>query len=131
MVDFYSKRPVFKIVTQAVKSEFIRHGYKIVQENEDFSVKGRIDQFWAKTPLTRMGATWDVVGEVSLTMEVSRPGQKIGIRLGSYTGQKSKSTLNPGPKTFQLVLTDALRGAIQEMSADPRLISELTKKREH
>jgi len=131
MVDFYSKRPVFKIVTQAVKSEFIRHGYKIVQENEDFSVKGRIDQFWAKTPLTRMGATWDVVGEVSLTMEVSRPGQKIGIRLGSYTGQKSKSTLNPGPKTFQLVMTDALRGAIQEMSADPRLISELTKKREH
>jgi len=131
MVDFYSKRPVFKIVTQAVKSEFIRHGYKIVQENEDFSVKGRIDQFWAKTPLTRMGATWDVVGEVSLTMEVSRPGQKIGTRLGPYTGQKSKSTLNPGPKTFQLVLTDALRGAIQEMSADPRLISELTKKREH
>lgn len=131
MVDFYSKRPIFQVVTQAVKSEFIRHGYKIVQENEDFSVKGIIDQFWAKTPITRMGATWDVVGEVSLTMEVSRPGQKIGTRLGPYAGRKAKSTLNPGPQRFQLVLTEALMDAMQAMSSDPRLISELAKKREH
>jgi hypothetical protein len=128
MVDFYSKRPVFKVVTQAVKSEFIRHGYKIVQQNEDFSVKGRIDHFWAKTPLTRMGATWDVVGEVSLTMEVSRPGQKIGKRLGPYTGRKAKSALSPGPKMFQRVMTDALMEAMQAMSSDPSLTNELSKK---
>jgi hypothetical protein len=128
LVDFYSKRPVFEVVTQAIKSEFIRHGYKIVQENEDFSVKGRIDQFRAKTPLTRMGATWDVVGEVSLTMEVSRPGEKMGIRLGPYTGRKAESSLNPRPEMFQRVLSGALMDAIQAMSSDPNLANELSKK---
>ena len=55
MHSVYNERPVFEIVTEAVKSEFTRNGYKIVQENEDFSVKGRIDQFWVKTPFTMMG----------------------------------------------------------------------------
>ena len=55
---FTTRRPVFETVTEAVKSEFTRNGYRIVQENEDFSVKGRIDQFWVKTPFTMMGLLW-------------------------------------------------------------------------
>jgi hypothetical protein len=34
----FNERPVFETVTAAVKSEVTRNGYKIVQENEDFSV---------------------------------------------------------------------------------------------
>ena len=132
MGDVYSERPVFEIVTEAVKSEFMRNGYKIVQENEDFSVKGKIVQFWARTPVKMMGGCWDVVGEVNLTMEVSQPGQRITTTLGPYSGSKTERTfINPSPKIIKRVLTGALMGAIQKMNVDPRLISELAKKPEH
>lgn len=132
MGDVYSERPVFEIVTEAVKSEFIRNGYKIVHENEDFSVKGKIDQFWAKTPVKMMGACWDVVGEVTLTMEVSRPGQKVTTTLGPYSGRKTERTfINPSRQMIKRILTGALTDTIQEMSADPRLISEFSKRQKY
>jgi uncharacterized lipoprotein YajG len=127
--DVYSERPVFEIVTEAVKSEFTRKGYRIVPENEDFSVRGKINQFWAKTPVKMMGAAWDVVGEVALTMEVSRPGQRAVTILGPYSDRKVERTpINPGPQIIKRVLTDALVGAIQKMSYDPKLSNELSKK---
>jgi uncharacterized lipoprotein YajG len=127
----YNERPVFEIVTEAVKSEFTRNGYKIVQENEDFSVKGRIDQFWVKTPFAMMGLTVDVVGEVTLTMEVSRPGQKVVNTLGPFNGRQVERAMFPGPENFKRVLTGALMDAIREMSSDPNLINVLTKKQKN
>ena len=131
MGSVYNERPVFEIVTEAVKSEFTRNGYKIVQENEDFSVKGRIDQFWVKTPLRMMGIFIDAVGEVTLTMEVSRPGQKVVNTLGPYNGRKVERTFIPSPETFKQVLTGALMDTIREMSSDPNLINVLTKKQKN
>jgi hypothetical protein len=132
MGDVYSERPVFEIVTEAVKSGFSRSGYKIVGENEDFSVHGKIRQFWAKTPAPAPLFYWDVVGEVTLTMEVSRPGQKVATILGPYTDRKVERTaINPSPEMMKRVLTAALMSVIQEMSSDPRLISKLTKKQKN
>ena len=128
MGSVYNDRPVFEIVAEAVKSEFTRNGYKIVQENEDFSVKGRIDQFWVKTPFAMMGIFFDFVGEVTLTMEVSRPGQKAVNTLGPYNGRKVERTMIDSPETFKQVLTGALMDAVREMSSDPNLINVLTKK---
>ena len=127
----YNERPVFEIVTEAVKSEFTRNGYKIVQENEDFSVKGRIDQFWVKTPFAMMGILTDAVGEVTLTMEVSRPGQKVVNALGPYKGRKVERTMFPSSENFKHVLTGALMDTIREMSSDPNLINVLTKKQKN
>jgi uncharacterized lipoprotein YajG len=131
MHSVYNERPVFEIVTEAVKSEFTRNGYKIVQENEDFSVKGRINQFWVKTPFAMMGLLIDAVGEVTLTMEVSRPGQKVANTLGPYNGRKVERTFIPSPETFKQVLTGALMDTIREMSSDPNLINVLTKKQKN
>jgi uncharacterized lipoprotein YajG len=128
MGSVYNDRPVYETVTEAVKSDFTRKGYKIVQENEDFSVKGRIDQFWVKTPLKMMGAVMDAEGEVTLTMEVSRPGQKGLTTLGPYKGRKVERAMIPSPEMFKQVLKGALMDAIQAMSSDPNLINELSKK---
>jgi uncharacterized lipoprotein YajG len=128
MGSVYNDRPVYETVTEAVKSDFTRKGYKIVQENEDFSVKGRIDQFWFKTPFKMMGAVIDVEGEVTLTMEVSRPGQKVVTTLGPYKGRKVERAMITSPEMFKRVLTGALMDAIQAMSSDPNLINALTKK---
>jgi uncharacterized lipoprotein YajG len=132
MGSVYNDHPVFEIVTEAVKSEFTRNGYKIVQENEDFSVKGRVDQFWVKTPFAMMGLFVDVVGEVTLTMEVSRPGQKVVDTLGPYNGRKVERTMRlPSPEDFKQVLTGALMDTIREMSSDPNLINVLTNKQKN
>ena len=128
MGSVYNDRPVYEIVTEAVKSDFTRKGYKIVQENEDFSVKGRIDQFWVKTPFKMMGLLCDAEGEVTLTMEVSRPGQKVVTTLGPYKGRKVERAMIPSPEMFKRVLTGALMDAIQAMSSDPNLINVLTTK---
>ena len=124
----YNDRPVYETVTEAVKSEFTRKGYKVVQESEDFSVKGRVDQFWVTTPLKIMGTVADVTGEVSLTMEVSRAGQKGLTTLGPYNGRKVERTMTPGPEKYKQVLTGALMDAMQAMSADPNLSKALLTK---
>jgi uncharacterized lipoprotein YajG len=127
----YNDRPLFETVTEAVKSAFRSKGYSIVNENEDFSVKGRIDQFWVKTPF-KMLIFVDVVGEVTLTMEVSRPGQKVVNTLGPYNGRKVERTMRlPSPEDFKQVLTGALMDAIREMSSDPNLINVLTQKQKN
>jgi uncharacterized lipoprotein YajG len=127
----YNERPVFEIVTEAIKSEFTRNGYKIVQENEDFSVRGRIYQFWVKTPFVMMGILTDAVGEVTLTIEVSRLGQKVVNRLGPYNGRKVERTFIPSPETFKQVMTGALMDTIREMSSDPNLRNVLTNKQKN
>jgi hypothetical protein len=131
MGSVYNERPVFEIVNEAIKSEFTRNGYKIVQENEDFSVKGRIDQFWFKTPFKMMGTVIDVEGDVTLTMEVIRPGQKVVTTLGPYKGRKVERTMITTPEMFKRVLTGALMDAIQAMSSDPNLTNVLTKKQKN
>jgi Uncharacterized lipoprotein len=124
----YSEIPVFKTVTESVKSAFRSKGYSIVNENEDFSIKGKINQFWGKTPVNMM-TCWDVVGEVNLTMELSRPGQKVITTLGPYNGRKVERTFSdPSPQIMMTVLTGALGDTIREMSSDPNLINVLTKK---
>jgi hypothetical protein len=126
----YSDLPVYEIVTEAVKSELIRKGYKIVQGNEDFSVKGKIIQYWVTTPV-RM-PNWNVEGEVSLTMEVSRLGQKIINTLGHYNGRKVEHVkFMPTREIIKRVLEGALTEAIQAMSSDPNLTKELSKKQKN
>jgi uncharacterized lipoprotein YajG len=130
--DVYSERPVVEIVTEAVKSEFTHKGYKLVQENEDFSVKGKIVQFWANTPVKMMGAAWDVVGEITLTAEISRPGQRVVTTLGPYSGRKVERTpINPSRQMIKRVLTGALMDTVHQMSSDPQLISALSKRQKN
>jgi uncharacterized lipoprotein YajG len=124
--DVSSSRPVFEIVTEAVKSELARQGYKIVPENEDVFIKGKIDQFWAKTPLKMMGAVWEVEGEVTLTLETGRPGQQVRTTLGPYTGRKAERSINATPDMFRRVLTGALMDTMRQMGSDQNLINALS-----
>jgi hypothetical protein len=78
-----------------------------------------------------MGLCFDVVGEVTLIMEVSRPGQKVVDTLGPYNGRKVERAMFPGPENFKQVLTGALMDAIREMSSDPNLINVLANKQKN
>jgi uncharacterized lipoprotein YajG len=126
-ITIYSYLPVFEIVTEAVKSELMRKGYRTVQENGDFSIKGKITQYWVTTPVK--WPKWDVEGEVAFTMEVNWPGQKVFNILGPYNGRKiEKVKFMPNQEMIKRVLEGALMEAIQAMSSDPNLSNALSKK---
>jgi hypothetical protein len=127
MGDVYSERPVFEIVTEALKSELKRNGHKIVKKNEDFVIHGEIRHFWVKTDATLL--YWDVVGDVTVTMEIARPGQKGSVILGPYNGRKVERTyINPSGDMMKRVLTASLNSAIQQIGSDPKFVGELEKK---
>jgi uncharacterized lipoprotein YajG len=127
----YSGLPVSEIVTEAVKSELMRKGYRIVQINEDFSIKGKIVQFLAK-PSYKLATAWDIPGEVAFTMEVNWPGQKVFTMLGPYTGQKAEHrAITPNREKIKRVLEGSLMDAIQAMGSDPNLTKELSKKQKN
>jgi uncharacterized lipoprotein YajG len=125
-VTIYSDLPVSEIVTEAVKSELMRKGYRIVQVNEDLSIKGKIFQFWSN-PSYKLATAYDVPGEVAFTMEVNWPGQKVFGTLGPYNGKKvEQRAVLPGRERIKRVLEGALVKAIQAMSTDPNLTKALS-----
>jgi uncharacterized lipoprotein YajG len=124
----YSDAPVVEIVTEAVKSELTRKGYRVVQSNEDCSIKGKIVQFWAN-PSYKLATAYDVPGEVAFTMEVNWHGKKVFSTLGPYTGKKVEHrAVLPAQERIKRVLEGALMEAIQAMSADPNLTKALSQK---
>ncbi len=127
MGDVQSEGPVSYIVRKAIQSEFISGGHSIVTEKEDFTIKGEIRNFWVKTDTTAL--YWDVIGEVSIMLEVIEPGAAVGVVLGPYSARKVERTyLNPSEAIMNRLLGASLSSVIQEMSSDPRLIAELKKK---
>ena len=126
MGDVYSERPVFEIIQKAIQSEFISSGHTIVTEKEDFIIKGEIRNFWVKTDTTAL--YWDVIGEVSIVLEVIEPGAVSGVVLGPYSARKVERTyVNPSEAIMNRLLGASLNSVIQEMSSDPKLIAELKK----
>jgi uncharacterized lipoprotein YajG len=126
MGKVYSEHPVFEIVYKAIQSEFVSRGHSIVTEKEDFTIKGEIHNFWVKTDTTPL--YWDVIREISIVLEVIKPGSASGVVLGPYSARRVERTyLNPSEAIMNRLLGGSLNSVIQEMSSDPRLVAELEK----
>lgn len=128
MGDIFSERPIFDIVRNTVKTELIRNGHTIVNNNENISIKGKINKFWVRTDVTAL--YWDLVGEVSIMIEVSSPTRKMPILLGPYSGKNVERTyLNPSQEIATRVLDKSLEDAMRAMSADPKLTRVIKSRR--
>ncbi len=127
MGDVFSERPIFEIIRDAVKTELIRNGHSIVTDNEDILMKGEIRKFWVGTDVTAL--YWDVIGEVSIVIEVKRPTDKTSILLGPYSGKNVERTyINPGEEIVTRVLIKSLEGVMLSMGSDPELVKVLRTK---
>lgn len=115
-----SFQPVSELISDAIKSELSIQGYSIVTENEDIVISGEILKFWVGTEATLL--YWDVVGEVSLALEIKQPKSGITIPLGPYSSKKVERTyLNPCEEILQRVLEASLTNVMRSVS----LITEL------
>lgn len=120
MGDIFSERPTFEIVRDAVRTELINNGHRIVSNNENISIKGKIRKFWVRTDVTAL--YWDLVGEVSIVIEVSSPAHRTPILLGPYNGKNVERTyINPSKEIATRVLEKSLEQAMHAMSSDPKL----------
>jgi len=125
--DIFSARPIFDIIRDAVKTELIRSGYSIVTDNEDFSMKGQILKFWVATDVTAL--YWDVIGEISIVVEVKRPTVGTPVLLGPYSGNNVERTyINPSGEIVTRVLDKSLEGVMSSMNSDPELVKVLSTK---
>ena len=123
--DIFSARPIFDIIRDAVKTELIMSGHSIVTDNEDFTMKGQILKFWVATDVTAL--YWDVIGEISIAVEVKRPTVGTPILLGPYSGNNVERTyINPSGEIVTRVLDKSLEGVMSSMNSDPELVKVLS-----
>lgn len=128
MGDIFSERPIFEIVRDTVKTELIRNGHTIVNNNENISIKGKINKFWVHTDVTAF--YWDLVGEVNIMIEVSSPTRKTPTLLGPYRGKNVERTyINPSKELATRVLDKSLGDAMRAMSSDPKLARVIKSRR--
>lgn len=124
MGDVFSDRPIFEIIRDAVKAELVRNGHSIVTDNEDILMKGEIRKFWVETDVTAL--YWDVIGEVSIVVEVKYPAVGTPILLGHYSGKNVERTYtNPGEEIVTRVFVKSLEGVMSSMRSDPALVKVL------
>jgi len=127
MGDVFSERPIFEIIRDAIRTELMRNGHSIVLDNEDISIKGEIRKFWVGTDVTML--YWDVIGEVSIAVEVKHRAAGTPILLGPYSGKNVERTYsNPGEEIVTRVLAKSLEGVMISMSSDRELIKVLRTK---
>jgi len=128
MGDVFSERPIFEIIRDAVRTELIRNGHSIVTNNENISMKGKIRKFWVGTEVTAL--YWDVVGEVSIVVEVKYSASRAPILLGPYSGKNVERTyINPSKEIVTRVLAKSLEGAMHAMGSDRKLARVIRAKR--
>ena len=127
MGDVFSEHPIFEIIRDAIRTELIRNGHSIVTDNEDISMKGEIRKFWVGTEATAL--YWDVVGEVSIVVEVKYPAAGAPILLGPYSGKNVERTYsNPGEEIVTRVLVKSLEGVMHSLNSDRELVRVLRTK---
>lgn len=124
--DVHSDRPIFVIMSEAVKRTLIRCGHKIVSENSDIVLSGQIITFWASTPATEL--YWDVTGEVSIVLEAKRPQDSSHFNLGPYNGNRVERTYsNPNDELLKRVLEGSIDDTMRAMSNDKLFVQMLKK----
>lgn len=124
MGDVFSERPIFDIIRNAIRAELMRNGHSVTTENEDISMRGKIRKFWVGTDVTAL--YWDVVGEVSIVIEVKYPTAESPILLGPYSGKNVERThSNPSKEIATRVMVKSLEDVMHSMSSDRKLVEVL------
>ena len=124
MGEVYAERPVFEIVRDAVQTEFARNGHLVVGDNEYVSIRGEIRAFSVGTSVTLV--YWDVIGNVSFTLEAKKAGVASPVTLGPFEGKQVERTyVYPSAEIMERVTGGSLDNAIKAMGSDAALIGFL------
>ncbi len=126
--DIKSQKGVAETIYEAIKSEMVRNGHKIVDSDEDIVMKGEIKTFWLRTEPNENNV--DLIGEIAILVEVVNPDTGSSTFLGPYNSEnREKRFLSPDSSSvMDRVLSTALSKLIKVMSSDAKLASALASK---
>ncbi len=126
-LDVMSKRPVSKVIIDALRSELIKNGHSVVEGNEDLSIKGKIQTFWLKTDVTP--GEWDIIGEIKVVVEVVNIGNGESTLLGPYSARNNEvRSMNPEITILDRVLSGTLSKLVKKISSDTKFANSLIEK---
>lgn len=126
-LDVMSKRPVSEVIINALRSELIKNGHSVIEDNEDLSIKGKIQTFWLKTDVTP--GEWDVIGEIKVLIEVVNSSTGESTLLGPYSARNNEvRSMNPEIIILDRVLSGTLSKLVKKISLDTKFASALAKK---
>jgi uncharacterized lipoprotein YajG len=116
MGDVQVERPIIEIIHDAFSSELINNGYGIVNTGEDFTITGKILNFWVGTDVTAL--YWDVYGEVRIKIEVKNANGDT-TKVGPYYAKNVERTYtNPSVPIMERVLLASLNEVIGKILSD-------------
>ena len=126
MGDVFSASPVFDVIRNAIQAELTTHGHNVVSGDEQILITGEIQSFWVGTDVTAV--YWDVIGDVSFSVEITDPDAHTSIKLGPYHGGNTERTyINPGKEMIARVVQKSTTEAVQSMISDPAFIAGITR----
>ncbi len=126
-LDVMSMRPVSEVIIDSLRAELIKNGQSVVEDNEDLSIKGKIQTFWLKTDVTP--GEWDVIGEIQVVVEVVNAGNGKSTLLGPYNARNNEvRSMNPETSILDRVLSGALSKLVKKISLDTEFASALVNK---
>jgi uncharacterized lipoprotein YajG len=118
MGDVFIERPLSDIIHNAFKSELINNGYSIVNTGEDFTITGKILNFWVGTDVST--TYWDVYGEVRIEVEVKNANGDT-TKVGPYYAKNVERTYtNPSVPIMERVILASLNEVIVKILSDKK-----------
>ncbi len=116
MGDVQVKRPIFEIIHNALSTELMQNGYSIVNTGEDFTITGKIFNFWVGTDVTAL--YWDVYGEVRIAIDIKNTNGEI-TQIGPYYAKNIERTYkNPSVPIMERVLLASIKEVIGKFLSD-------------
>jgi len=123
MGDVLIERPLSDIINNAFRSELISNGYSIVNTGEDFTITGKILNFWVGTDVSM--TYWDVYGEVRIEVEVKNANGDT-TKVGPYYAKNVERTYtNPSVPIMERVILASLNEVIVKILSDKKFANKI------
>lgn len=118
--DVYTLRPLGDVVRDAVASQWKAAGHRLVEDDPDATVTGRIVQFEIETPVF---PSWDAVGRLDVIIVVRAARHAVEPITRRYHCQRvEKTILGPSEKDFEVVIVSCLQDVMYQMASDVDLV---------
>jgi len=115
--DVYLASRLSDVVRHAIASQWEAAGHRLVEDNPDVTVTGRVTEFKVETSLSL--SSWDAVSSLEVIIEVgakSNPSKAITRRYHSQ--QVEKTVFGPSEKHFEGVILSCLQDLMRQMASD-------------
>ncbi len=118
--DVRTCKPPADVVQAAVVQQLQGMGHRLVVNDADVAVNGKIVEFGVTTSVGL--SSWDAVGTLDVILEVARATEPVAKISCRYVANKvAKTLLGPSDENFEQVMRECLEDMQKQMASDETL----------